>query len=137
MADPLLSIVIEGDPIPKARPVVTRNGTYTPKRTKTAEAAIRYLIKNEWAGQKPVEGPLEIILRFDMRMPKGWSKIKTANMLGSPCTKIPDLDNLEKCVCDGINKSGFWLDDSQVCKIQAEKRWAVKGKTFLEIRELK
>ena len=47
----------------------------------------------------------------------------------------PDLDNYCKLLLDVMNK-GFYVDDSQVVKLQAEKVYGRKGKTEVVIEEI-
>ena len=47
---------------------------------------------------------------------------------------VPDLDNLVKFICDVMNK-GFYIDDSQICILQAEKLYGEK-RTEVTIQEI-
>ena len=47
----------------------------------------------------------------------------------------PDLDNYLKLLLDVMNK-GFYVDDSQVVKLQAEKVYGRKGKPEVVIEEI-
>jgi Holliday junction resolvase RusA-like endonuclease len=38
--------------------------------------------------------------------------------------KRPDMSNIQKAVEDGINQSGLWTDDAQICRSENEKRYA-------------
>lgn len=42
-------------------------------------------------------------------------------------TKAPDLDKLQRAILDGFTDAGVWLDDSQVVKITAWKRYGTWG----------
>jgi Holliday junction resolvase RusA-like endonuclease len=69
-------------------------------------------------------------VRFNVPMPKSWSKKKKAAMLGQPHQQKPDLDNMIKGVKDGLLE-----EDSHVWRYQPEpeKRWAEKGSVFFYI----
>jgi Holliday junction resolvase RusA-like endonuclease len=90
------TITIKGNPIPKARPRVTRTGTYTPQRTKAweQEVALRY---------KEAQGP-----RFD-----GFVSLEM-KFYRSDARRV-DLDNLEKAVCDALNGIAYG-DDWQIIR---------------------
>ena len=55
----------------------------------------------------PLEGPLHMKTVWFFRTPKrgkdGWKTTK------------PDTENLQKLLKDCLTRSGFWLDDAQVC----------------------
>ena len=50
-------------------------------------------------------------------------------------TGKPDLDNCIKLLMDGLNKLA-WLDDAQVVRLTASKRYAVAPQTVVEIAEV-
>ena len=51
-----------------------------------------------------------------------------------PCTKKPDIDNLIKFVLDALQgDNGFFIDDSQVVSIFAEKEYSKLGSTEIII----
>ena len=47
----------------------------------------------------------------------------------------PDIDNLIKYISDVMNK-GFYIDDSQICSIQAEKKYGDPPRTEVTIQEI-
>ena len=65
--------------------------------------------------------------KFEGLVKEKWQKLSH--------TKKPDIDNLIKYISDVMNK-GFYVDDSQVVKLQAEKVYGRKGKTEIIIEEL-
>ena len=66
---------------------------------------------------------------FKVPMPKSWSLKKKAEMLGTPCRSVPDVDNYLKALLDAC-----YLDDSCVWDIRVTKQWATEG--AIEIREI-
>ncbi len=42
-------------------------------------------------------------------------------------TTRPDTDNLQKLLKDCMTRTGFWIDDAQVCVEMITKRWAKKN----------
>ena len=101
----------------KARPRFnywTKN-VYTPNNTKKYEK----LIKSQITGK--VDGAIAIDLECHFKMPK-WSKKKREEMIGKPCLKTPDIDNITKIYLDAFNKVAY-DDDKQVYQITATKVW--------------
>ena len=49
-------------------------------------------------------------------------------------TKKPDIDNIIKIVLDAMNKFAF-KDDTQVTKLEIEKKYAENPKIYLRIEE--
>lgn len=98
---------VPGEPVSKARPRVTRHGTYTPERVKHAEELVawhfRLAARRHVAAGDPLYG-LEVVFHL-------WNQGRR------------DLDNLIKLVLDGLNGVA-WLDDSQVNEIKARKQRA-------------
>ena len=91
----LLDMVIEGDPVPKARPRSGRNGhTYTPQRTRDAEKVIRDLAAE--LVDEPYDGPVAISCHFECAT-----------------ARRTDGDNLMKLVWDALN-GVVYVDDSQI-----------------------
>ena len=89
---------------------------YKPERVKAAKAE---LIKHlrPFKPKKSLEGAIE--LNVVWLFPKG----KTHKANEWRITK-PDTDNLEKMLKDCMTELGFWIDDAQVVKETAEKRWS-------------
>ena len=133
----LIDFVIEGKPKPLQRHRATRRGImYDPSKKDKADFLTRCL---EFAPKTPLEGALWIELVFSMPRPK--SHYRTGKNAGklkddSPTmhTKKPDLDNLVKFVCDAIDRK-FYLDDSQITRIQAVKIYAEHPSTEITIME--
>lgn len=81
------------------------------------------------AGKVKGQKPGVISLRFELAMPKSWSKKKQAQMGGQPHTQQPDVDNLIKAVLDAI-----WPDgDSFVHSVTAVKRWGQTNRTEVTV----
>ena len=105
-------------PRPKGRPRFANGHAYTPNATKIYEDSMaqEYLLKN---GKKYL-GPVSLFITFNYKIPN--SRIKELKH-GQVCTEKADLDNLIKIVGDSLNGIAY-LDDKQVYKIVAEKKWA-------------
>jgi Holliday junction resolvase RusA-like endonuclease len=104
--------------------------------------AIRYLnykdnivtqLKRQMKRETLYNAPLNIMLRFDMLMPKSWSDKKKKEMLGKPCDVKPDFDNLIKGLADAANKV-VWTDDAKVTAGGFLLRYAEKGKITIWVK---
>jgi len=126
-----IRLVIQGEPVAKGRPRLSRNGTYTPEKTKTAEEAIGWAFKQ--SGQKKLEGMLNLFVSFRFTLPKSASK-KLKGMVRMFKATRPDLDNLVKLVTDALNGLAY-DDDSQIISINAEKVYAEQAYTEIWITE--
>ena len=112
-----------GPPQGKARPRVTRHGTYTPKRTRDYERAIR----QAWQDAGAVSfgtAPVSVTLYAEFEPPKSLSKKKRLDLIdrGAP-TKKPDADNILKAVCDALNGLAY-ADDAQVVHAVIAKHYS-------------
>jgi Holliday junction resolvase RusA-like endonuclease len=98
----LVHVVMEGDPVAHQRPVVTRRGTFTPKRTSDYMETLRWEIFAAYQEVKPVagDGPIK---RYGVQ----------ALFYRSNRQRI-DIDNLMKTVMDAATAAGIWEDDSLV-----------------------
>ena len=52
----------------------------------------------------------DITIRFEIEMPKSWSKKKKHKMLWSPHRQRPDIDNLVKAVLDSLAKEDSYIN---------------------------
>jgi Holliday junction resolvase RusA-like endonuclease len=127
----MISIVIEGEPVGKARPRVYRNNgvtrAVTPDKTKRYEEQVKgaYL---EQVGREVSfpEGPVRVTILMGFSIPKSTSKKKRLQMLQGKIRpqKKPDIDNVTKAVLDALNGLAY-SDDKQVVDITASK-WYTK-----------
>lgn len=93
----VLELVIPGDPIPKARARVTKNGgSFTPARTRGGEEAVAWRVRQAMGDRVPLEGPMGIAVEFYCAT-----------------RRRTDGDNLLKLVTDAMNKVAY-MDDSQI-----------------------
>ena len=85
---------------------------------------------------KPIESRVKVTIIAYFGIPKSTSKKKEAEMLQgniSP-TKKPDADNIIKIVLDAMNKFAF-KDDTQVTKLEIEKKYDVTPRIYIKIEE--
>ena len=127
-----------GSIVGKARPRMnTRTGrAYTPTNTKLYEYSLRQWFIRAYPYFKPIESRVKVSIIAYFDIPKSTSKKKEAEMLKdniSP-TKKPDIDNIIKIVLDAMNKFAF-KDDTQVTKLEVEKKYAETSKIYVKIEE--
>jgi|SRR5215211_1233734 len=129
MSEPI-TIIIQGEPIAKGRPRMTRKGfAYTPAATRKYEAHGRLAAQLAMNGNPPLAGPVKIELLVELPIPASWSQRKsTAALTGDvrPTSK-PDIDNYVKAALDALN-SIVVCDDSQVVELQSVKRFGSSPK---------
>lgn len=115
----VLSCVVPGEPVAKERPrfavakVTHKPIVYTPAETKRHEARIAQYATT-FKAQRVTDEHACVSVDVDFYV----------SQLGHA-----DIDNLAKCVLDGLNGSGIWVDDRQVVTVMARKFAAVPGST--------
>lgn len=136
-----VNLTIEGPPIGKARPRVTRTVTYTPAKTARYEDLVRYTAINSFKGIFDKDEPLDVKIVAYFEVPKSLSKKRKALCLANQelPTKKPDADNIGKIVMDGMNPKmkrnkvlhkmmqvvkGVYHDDKQVTTLLVKKRYS-------------
>ena len=122
-------------PVPKARARMGKNGHwYTPEATAQAERDIAVMALASMAGTAPLRSGVSVEIRFNMPIPPSWSKKRHEKMELKYHTVKPDLDNLVKTVKDALNGI-VWLDDAQVCALEASKSYSPDPGTEITITE--
>ncbi len=124
-------LVIPGEPVAKGRPKLgTVNGhamAFTPKKTRSYEDIVRQTCVREW--NRPLLQDVAIVLTatFYRGIAVSWSRKKTEAALHGDLRPIgrPDLDNLTKCLTDGMN-GVVYLDDALIVRTIAEKVYALR-----------
>lgn len=115
-----------------------RNGhTYTPKRTRNAEAFVKLMAVQAMAGRLPIEEPVALMVHLTVAIPASWSKRRRQAAAGGeafPAGK-PDLDNLVKLVSDALN-SVVVRDDAQIVRLVAEKAYGTQAGTLITVQPL-
>lgn len=101
-AIPRIEFIIDGNPVPKARPWVTQRGTFTPQATKDWETLVGWSYRQASGPLFP--GLVRVVMHFHYRRKR---------------SERVDIDNLIKSVLDGLNKVA-WDDDAQVRFIMAD-----------------
>jgi Holliday junction resolvase RusA-like endonuclease len=131
------SIIIEllGEPKGKGRPrFVRRTGhAYTPQKTASFEAMLRYEAAVAMGGRLPLEGALRVQVSAYFGVPQSWSAKKRAAALAGAIrpAKRPDLDNIAKML-DALNEV-VWRDDAQVVSGLIEKLYSDRPRLRVEV----
>ena len=146
-----VNFTIEGPPVGKARPRVTRTVTYTPAKTARYEDLVRYTAINSFKGIFDKDEPLDVKIIAYFEVPKSLSKKRKALCLANKelPIKMPDADNIGKIIMDGMNPKkklnkqlrkmvevmqGVYKDDRQVTKLLVVKRYAERPRVEVRIK---
>ncbi len=126
-----------GAPVGKARPRVTKWGTYTPKKTVNYENLVKFSYLQKYGGRDPLEGYLRLTIRFYMPIVKSTSKKNRALMLEGKILpdKMPDIDNMVKSIADALNGIAY-EDDKQVIELHAYKYYSNLPRAEVEIEKI-
>lgn len=145
-----VEFTIEGPPVGKARPRVTRTVTYTPAKTARYEDLVRYTAINSFDGVFDKNDPIAVTIIAYFEIPKSWSKKRKALCLSGielP-TKKPDIDNISKIIMDGMNPKtkrnkqlhkmvevmrGIYHDDKQVTTLLVKKRYSERPRVEVKV----
>ncbi len=109
---------------------------YTPTKTKDYEYLIEQYFLIKYPRFKEIEGRAKVNIIAYFEVPKSTKKSDKENMINnviSP-TKKPDIDNIIKIVLDAMNKFAF-KDDTQITKLEVEKKYGVEEKIYIKIEE--
>lgn len=122
----MIELSIPGRAVAKARPRVTKRGTFTPKKTRDYEKHVANLI-SEYMKQRNLarlEGALRLNMLIYRPIPASWPKEKQTAARGDiirPTSK-PDIDNEIKAIMDAMN--GVCLkDDAQIVELLIKRHY--------------
>lgn len=120
------NLEINARPIPKARPRLSKFAVYTPKKTADYEKLIAYEWKRRYK-DLILKGAIKLDLLFCFKKAKSCKK--------DYHTQRPDIDNLEKAILDGLNKTAF-VDDCQVVEMKSQKVFSDVDKIVITVTEM-
>lgn len=125
----MIEFTIPGEPYALKRHRTAVRGkhaiAYDPKENRDWKATAGQYMRDAMGDRDPFAGPVHLTIDARFSMPKS-RHLKKTKRPGEWHTKRPDLDNIVKAVKDAA-KGILWLDDSQVCKVYAEKWTQVQG----------
>jgi len=117
---PEIKFTVPGVPVPKGRPRFVPGHCYTPQKTVSYEAQLKYFFfKAVGCLFKPLDCPIRLTMHAEFPMPKSAPKKDRVAGIRRKITK-PDLDNLEKIIGDGLNNIA-WVDDALIYESNHKK----------------
>ena len=103
----MIKILIEGEPIPAARPRFSNGHAYQPARNREYRERVINSARSAMGSKTPLTGAIAADVKL-------YRKYKPTSRLSG------DVDNHLKAVFDGLNKIAF-EDDAQITKCVVEK----------------
>lgn len=104
----MLKIVIEGEPIPAARPRFSGRRCYQPKRNREYRQRVIEACRRAMKDLAPMTSSLAAQVKLYRKYKR------TARIYG-------DVDNHLKALFDGLNAAQVFVDDSQIVSCVVEK----------------
>jgi crossover junction endodeoxyribonuclease RusA len=137
-----MMITVRGTPAPQGSKRHVGNGRMVEmsKAVGPWREAIRAETQRAMNGDKPIGGPVTVLVRLELARPRSHYRTgRNAHLLKDSApeypTGRPDIDKLARAVLDGITMGGAMLDDAQVVRLTALKLYGQPGCT-IEIRDL-
>ena len=136
----MINFTITGKPIPLKRHRVTKHGRMYDPSYKDKKQIWLQIAK--WKPKMPFVGDIMLKVIFTIPYPKKFYRTgKFKHLLKDNIPEYvsvrPDIDNYCKLLLDILQGKGrYFVDDSQVVKLQAEKVYGMKGKTEVVIEEI-
>ena len=133
-----VTIEVAGKPQGKGRARTFRRGNfighYTPENTRTYEGLIRSAALDAMGSRARFEGPVELRLTAIFDIPESYSRTKKSEAMAGVIkpTKKPDLDNIIKAFCDGMNGVVF-KDDVQIVRGEYAKKYGPQAKVVATV----
>jgi Holliday junction resolvase RusA-like endonuclease len=134
----VIEIVVLGVPVAKGRPRFNKETgrAYTPAKTASFEAQLKYAALQAMGDRPPLEGPLSVEITVKLPIAPSWPKKRQAAARAGQerPTKKPDFDNYAKTV-DALNMV-VWLDDGQVVEATVSKHYSDKPGMWIVVKPL-
>lgn len=128
-----ITIVVPGVPRGKGRPRFSGKSrtTYTDNATRAYEESVGRLASIAMRGKDMLSGALHLDLRAHFPIPASWTRAKRdAALTGCRLpTSVPDLDNIQKAITDGMNGI-VYADDAAIVSARCSKVYAA-GEPFV------
>jgi len=130
----MIELKIPGPPMGKQRPIVTRRGAFTPKKTVNYENYVKELyIINKFP---KLEGYISMSVKAYYPIPKSTGKKRKEMMLQGILLpdKKPDCDNILKCIADSLNTIAY-DDDKQIVHMDIEKYYSEEPHVLIRLEK--
>lgn len=91
---------------------------------------------------EPIKGAFELSFTAIFKIPDSTPRKQIRSILGRPCLKKPDIDNIMKSILDALQKNekigfrGAFEDDKRCAVVKAEKRWGLSNRLMVTITAL-
>lgn len=133
----IVTFEVLGLAVPWRAPAVFRKIAVKPKRVREWQKKVAIAAHDAYS-QEPYDGPVEIHMTFVKKYPK-------AKRWWHWWTTTPDIDNLQKAICDAIRglKTGrtgpicdvgrIIVDDKQVVRVHEEKVYGEENKVIITV----
>lgn len=137
-----ITFFVPGQPVAKGRPIAGRGfggrtTLRTPEKTVAYEGLVAHACAQAMEGAPPFSGPLELSLQINVQIPASWSKKRQQAAQDGDIapTKKPDLDNIVKALCDGMNGVAY-ADDAQIVQMSVRKVYSTTPGAHVVVRGL-
>lgn len=131
----IVTFTLAGIPAGKGRPRFGQGRAFTDEKTRILETSVRaaYLAAGG-AGKPAHDGPVAIAVVATFAPAPSWPKWQRSRALTGhwPHTTRPDLDNIVKAVCDGLNGRAY-RDDAQIERLIAVKQYGETPSTTVTL----
>ena len=121
------------NPVPAARPRVSRWSTYYPKKYTQFKKDMEALTGE--LDTTPCENLVCVSLEFMIKIPKSWSKKKRLAGENTYCNNNSDIDNYIKAILDSLN-GVYFIDDRQVVEVFAIKKYSNEPRILFKMMEM-
>ena len=134
-----IEFTVPGQPVGKGRARVTTHGgfarAYTPEKTAVYENLVK--LSFQAINETPLDGAIEVSILAYYAIPKSFSRKKRdAALRGDIKPNVkPDLDNVIKSICDGLNRVAY-NDDKQITFIAAAKYYGEPARVKIALKEV-
>jgi len=145
-------VVLPGRPRGKEAPVVTRTGTFIPKKSREEMEALRMIARLAMAGRPQFEGPVHLRIACYFPIPKSFTKKQREEIEAGRLfpTVPPDGSNIQKGVEDALQPARpprrlahikpilpvIIKNDSQIVRWEGWKIYSTNPRVVVEIEEI-
>jgi len=123
-----------GESVGKARPRVSRHGTYTPRKSARYEHALRMEACRCMAGREPLDCAVAMEVTACLPIPQSWPKRRKQQAEDGLiyATKTPDVDNIAKMAADALN-GVVYRDDKRITEMLVRKVYSNTPRLVIDV----